>query len=475
MAKKVRAPSISSGIADVSEQPHGGYHRPQNSLNQSRFTQPSTRQTTNGKNPTLIIKPSFGDNVTSRQEDNHEFPDDDHFAKKRKIQKSSSNTSSPRELIEVDDDEHKPDRVTSPFKSSQESLPPRNSQVSSASRRNADPNDSQNLFRDVETRMKPNSKRTKPRMNAFHTPQTSKTTDSRVVSSYFTRSDHQRLQQTRSSRSRENEVEKQVERQPKQQGQLHSMNIDEDDVIELSHVDAAREKERSETEQTEKGTGELVRPKSPIHERIPAATADRIGISSNEDPDTSIDELHGPATMGNTSPYHLPSNKRKVEVHPVERGEHHKNDVLVSPEPLERKSASDIPITGSTLGIKQESKTRKAAATKKRRNEVSSFMLNSLNLSHDRRLNDPNLVLTYDEKGKEFNIFSNGSLVSTKPKLAASNVNFCWYNHPYVRLRGPMIDNRVLNFDLKFINEENSQDFLPIVKKWNVYCYEKSK
>ncbi len=243
------------------------------------------------------------------------------------------------------------------------------------------------------------------------------------------------------------------------------MISDEDDIIELSHADVALKKERSETGHKEKDTHRL---KAPIHERTPAATADRIGILSNEDLDTSVDELHGPATMGNTSPNGLPSNRKKVEGRPAE---HHEDDVLVSSDPLELKSASDIPITRFS---KQESKSRKPAATKKRR-EVTTFVLNSLNLSHDRHLYGSNLVLVYDEDGKEFKIFANGSPVPTEPRLAATNVNNCSYSHPYVRLRGPKIDDRGLYFDLKFVNEENSEEFLRIVDEWSVACHKKSK
>ena len=468
MVKKVRTPSISGDIANVSLQPYGGAHRPQNSLNQPRFTQRSPPQATYGKSPSIILKPIFEDNSTNMQEDSYEFPDDDHFAKKRKIQKSNLNTGSPGEPIELDDDGHRPVHVASPLRSSQESLPRRNSLVSSTSKRNADPIDSQTMFRKVEALMKPNSKRMKPGPNAFYPPQT---TDSGQVAPYFMQSNRQRLRQTRSNR--ENQVEEEVERQPAQQKQLHSVNIDDDDVIELSHADAARKKERSKTGQTERDTCELNKLKSPIHKRTPAATTDRIGILTNEDPDTSVDELHGPATIGNTSPNGLPVNRRKVEGRLDERTERQEYDIFVPSKPPERKSASDIPTEQFSSGDKQESKSRKA--TKKQRSEVRKFVLNSLNLSHDCRLFGPSLTLMYDEERKEFDIFTNGSPVHTEPKLAAHNVNNCWYGHPYVRLRGPKIDDRGLYFDLKFINEETSKEFLQIVDEWSVFCHKKSR
>ena len=165
-----------SRIANVSLQPYGGAHQPQNSLNDPRSTQRSTHQATYGKTPSLSFKHVFGDNVTSKQEDSHQFPDDDRFAKKRKIQTSNPH---PDEVVELDDNEHSPVTVTS-----QERLPQRNFQVSSTSKRNDNFIGPQTSFRSVETRMKPNSKRTKPGPNAFHT-------DSGQVSPYF--SDRQPL------------------------------------------------------------------------------------------------------------------------------------------------------------------------------------------------------------------------------------------------------------------------------------------
>ena len=475
--KKVRRPSISGGIADISGQPYGGAHQPQNSLNQSRFTQSSPRPVTYGKSTSLAFKSSFRDNATIKHEGGYEFPDDDHFAKRRRIQKSSPNTSSPGEPIELDEDERRPVRATSPLRSSQESLPQRNSQVSSTSKRNADADshDSQILFRGVETRMKPNSKRTKPGPNVIHTTQT---TDSGQVSPYFAQSDRHRIRHAPSSRIYENLTDEEVERRPKQHAQLYSMNIDDDDVVELKcdpRADASRKRESGETRRTEKGAGEIDRSKSSIRVRAPATTSDRTGISIYEDPDTSIDELHGPATVGNAGSNDLPGNRKRVGGRRTERAERHDYDVLVSPEPQERKSASDIPSTRFSSGDKQEPRPRKAAAAKKRRVEAPSFVLDSLNLSHDRHLHGPNLALTYESDGKEFNIFSHGSPVYIELRLAANNVNSCWYSHPYVRLRGPKIDDHILYFDLKFINEESSKDFLRIVDEWRVHCYRKSK
>lgn len=471
MAKKVRAPSIFGGIANVSIQPFGGDHRPQNSLNRPRFTSRSIHRTTYGKSPSLSFKPITEDNSASKQEDSYEFPDNDHVVKRMKIQKSNPNTGSPGEPIELDDDGHKPVHVATPLKSSQESLLLRNPRVSSTSKRNADFIDSQIAFRNVEARMKPNSKRMKPGPNAFCTSQT---TDSGQVSPYFQQSDGQRLRQTQSSRSCENQVEEKAKRQPEQRRQLHPVDIDEDEVIELPHAHAAHKKERSEIRQTERDSRELNGLKSPIRIRTSSATADRIGISNNEDPDTSVDELHGPATMGNISPNDLSINRRNVEGRPGERSERHESDVLVSSKPLKYKSRGDIPITRFSSGDKQESKFRKTTGTKNRR-EVPSFLLDSLNVSHDRHLFGSSLVLIYDEDSKAFDIFSNGSPVPTEPTLAAHNVNNCWYGHPYVRLRGPKIDDRGLCFDLKFNNQEISQDFLRIVNEWSVPCYKKSK
>jgi len=190
--------------------------------------------------------------------------------------------------------------------------------------------------------------------------------------------------------------------------------------------------------------------------------------TTHEDDDGSIDELHGPATIGSPTgmkPHGLEcrarTDKRQVEIR-VNR------EIPESPERDVSKFKSDIPNTYFASSDKQVTSKRTGTKAQGSHFEQMGFLLRSFRSSHHEPLNDPSLILVYVPESKTFQVRIDGNVRPLNPALAFDKLNSCTWSedqgNALARLTGSKIGGVMLWFNLEFRDTQSVKNFQGILR-----------
>lgn len=181
--------------------------------------------------------------------------------------------------------------------------------------------------------------------------------------------------------------------------------------------------------------------------------------------DNSLDELQGPVTVGSHIETHTHGTNGRVWEPPRRNESEGPYEIPDFSEQEGPKSASDIPTTAFSSGVKRRTSKAKATNVKE-----SNFTLKSLTASHHQvPLRGPDLKIVYASESKTFQVSNQGRLVLLDPELTFDKLQGCIWSADkdgaLARLTGSRINAQNLWFHLEFLDLQSVKDFAGIAEK----------